>query len=430
MQDHHENKEKLISFFNREILGLEKDFSILALRPKYLPSKEVYFEGDFDFLILKDEFEAILKRLYENCKNNGVNFRLIQKFPNKKKFHFYIDDFEGQSITVEFWTAIEFTKASQLYSFQAKSIYNSLRKNKITQAEALSLIYISHLYHKQKDIFSEENKFRFQIFLGQLQEQKETELQTKTLRLLEEIQSEKISLRRAKHRAQRWLVANGIKSQKESFSKLKLYQKALWKKIFYLHRIVPVVGPDGVGKGTISKNALKPFPNWTDFRFKDLYRMRIFYKHIVLRFFNSKDLKKNKLDEGLGYYIFMLASLTIHILPVYVRWKKVLLDRYFLDYYATPIRYLEENQKPKKLKGYKNMLYLTPIPERMVFMGCKNESLFKRKNELSQTAIDYLQDLYIEFILKKRVPEVLFISTENEVEISVRVLEAFLEEGK
>lgn len=422
-----QNKNKLIFFCKVFLSDLQNQFSMMALRPKYLPDEEAYFLGDFDFLILREEFEAIFKQIYETCKNEGINFKLIQKFPNKKKFHFFIKDAFREAITVELWTSVEFTKNRKLYTFQAKSIFKTIRTNRLSKAETLFLIYLTHLHHKRKNIFSEENKYRFKFFLEAIEKQGTSQFQQEIIRTIQDVSDEKISLRRAKYRANRWLNASGVKSRAQVFSTFKHYRKAAFKKIFYLHRTVPVVGPDGAGKGIVSENALQTLPQWADFRFKDLYRMRVFYKHLVLRFFNPKNLRKNELDEKLGYYIFVLSSLSIYILPVYLRGKKVLLDRYFLDYYATPIRYLSEHQKPKKLKCFNLLLYLTPIPDRMIFMGCQTQSLMERKNELSETAINYLQNLYIEFILRKKIPEILFISTENEVEISVKAMRDFVE---
>lgn len=427
MQENESHQQKrLISFYKEEMAILANRFSMLALRPKFLPSADAYFQGDFDFLILEESFQSIFEYLYERCKNAGINFKFVQKFPNKKKFHFFIDR-PDRAITLELWTAIELTQNRKLHTLDAQSIFDALKKKSLSKNEVLPLIYLTHLFHKQKDIFSAENSFRFGVFLRQLKEEDHPQTIQEITQLLQGVQKEEITLAQANRQAIKMLAAAGIKVHKVPFPVINLYRRALWKKIFNLHRLIPVVGPDGVGKGIVSTNSLKSFENWTDFRFKDLYRMRIFYKHIVLRFFNPKNLKKNKRDEKLGYYIFILASLSIHILPIYLRGKKVLLDRYFIDYYATPIRYLEPDQQPKKLKGYPAMLYFTPIPDKMIFMGCTDESLAARKNELSQTAVNYLQQLYIAFMLTKRIPETLFISTENDVEISVRAMQAFME---
>ncbi|HLS31558.1 MAG TPA: hypothetical protein VK021_11930 [Flavobacteriaceae bacterium] len=424
---HKEERQVLISFFKELIDELKHDFSLLELRPKHLPSTSDYFEGDFDFLIEEKEFTAIFKLLYETCKNRGINFNFIQKFPNKKKFHFFIKHRNSIAITLELWTAIEFTKNKKPHTFSAENIFKTLQINRLRKSEILSLIYVTHLFHKQKNVFSEENKYRFQVFLEKLKAE-QTPISEKVIGILEELKTEKTSLPGANNKALHLLNKSGVKSKKVYFPMIKLYAKAIWHRLFHLYRTIPVVGPDGVGKGIVSELALEHHKDRASFRFKDLYRMRIFYKHIVLRFFNPNDLKKNRLDEDLGYYIFTIASFSIYILPIYLKGKKVLLDRYYLDYYAKPIRYLEENQNPKKLKGYSFLLYLTPVPQQMIFMGCKDQSLKERKNELSQTAVDYLQDLYIEFILKKKIPEILFISTENQVETSVKAMQDFLPE--
>lgn len=425
--DQHQT-DKLISFFKEKVAYLSDRFSILALRPKHLPTKEKHFEGDFDYLILKEEFKTIFTYLYESCKNKGINFRFIQKFPNKKKFYFFIED-QKESITVEFWTAIEYTLRNQLCTFDSESIFETIAEKTLSKPEVLTLIYLTHLYHKQKNVFSTENQYRFKVFFNRLEAAGNTMNSSEAFQLLKNLEIGTFNLRKTSERAVVTLTDAGVISRVESLHKVKHYSKALWKKLFFLHRTIPVVGPDGVGKGIVSENSLKKIKDRASFRFKDLYRMRIFYKHLVLRFFNPKNLKKNRLDEDLGYYIFLLSSVSIYVLPIYLKGKKVLLDRYFLDYYATPIRYLEKGQVPEKLKAYPVMLYLTPTPDKMIFMGCQNDSLIERKNELSQVAVDYLQLLYIEFILEKKIPETLFISTENEIPVSVKTMQDFLLEG-
>lgn len=106
--------------------------------------------------------------------------------------------------------------------------------------------------------------------------------------------------------------------------------------------------------------------------------------------------------------------------------KKILLDRYFMDFFAIPMRSLKEGHQPKKIKLYKTLLFLTPVPNYAVFLGCKDTSLISRKNELPIDAVSFLQKINCEFISKKKLPQTLFISTENKMEISSKVLHDYL----
>lgn len=417
-----ENKEAavLLGFFERLKKELPSRISFLQLRPKRLTSAADNFQGDFDYLIRKKDLPVLLDWVYEQCKNSGINFEFQQKFRNKKKFIFFIS--EELSLTLEFWVNIEFTSGGITRYFSGESIFKSFSSG-VNKHEILALIYITHLYHKQKNVFSAENSFRFSEFKKAFFNKDISE----SVRILQELQKKEISLEAANERAITALKSHGIRDNRNDFLKLKFIAERVWIKLFYLHQTVPVVGPDGVGKGIVSENTITIMPKWTSFRFKDLYRMRIFYKHLVLRFFSRKDEPKNKLDERIGYYIFFVALASIRTLPVYLWRKKVLLDRYYLDYYATPIRYLEGNQEPKKMRLYKLMLFLTPVPMKMVFMGCRDESLQERKNELPMVSVHYLQDLYIEFILAKKIPRMLFLSTENPIDISTKGMKAFIE---
>lgn len=423
------NQEKLVFFFKELMAFSESNLYCLSLRPKRIDTPKDYFKDDFDFLVKIEELPKLYGFIYDYCKINGIHFQLEQKFRNKRKLIFFSDPDLPEKLTLEFWTAIEITQKNSPKILPAKALFESLENNRLKQEELLPLIYFTHLFHKNKEVTSTENKYRIQVYLDRLKVLPQSEIHNRVEQGLKELKTGLPDLHQLNKTALTLLESVGISPKPNDPLKLGFLFSRIWHKVFYLHHIVPVMGPDGVGKGSVSNEGLDQLPSWKSFRFKDLYRMRIFYKHLVLRFFNTKDQPKNKLDEQLGYYIFFVALGSIRFLRLYLGGGNVLLDRYYPDYFATPIRYPEKGEQPKKLKGYSTLLFLTPVPKKMVFMGCSDKSLTARKDELPLISVQYLQDLSIEFILKKKIPTVLFLSTENPVKETGKVLYTFLKEG-
>ncbi len=417
---------ELLAFFDNLKEKLVSNIQMLALRPKLVSDVTSSFTGDFDFIIRKKDVYPALSLIYDFCKNSGVNFTLHQTYKNKRVFKFFTSASENRCITIELWTAVEFTQTGVTKSFASDAIFDAIDAKHVSATELLALIYITHLHHKKKNIFSEENIYRFAVFTKSLHNTENLLNNGETATLLQMIGDRELPLETANENALQLLRKIGLKTSNSLVKDSAYFLFRLNRKLFNLTKVVPVVGPDGVGKGSVSDQALAKLANWVSFRYKALYRIRKVYKarKLLIRNYNNKP--DNMLDEQINHYILFTSFLTIRLLPLVKKEKRILLDRYFLDYLATPIRYLKEGANPRRIPFYGTMLRLTPTPNSMVFMACKTSSLAERKNELSDVSIDFLQHLYCEFILKKRIPVVLFLSTENEMEQSSGALIDFL----
>lgn len=425
MTDIKDEMLKLRDFYEELLYNLKKTRLVVSLRPKLIKDVSDYFKGDFDFIIDKSSFIEIMEIIYSLSKNNGVNFILNQRSVNKKLFKFFINDAYDLSFTIELWTAIEYTEFKSKKSFLSKSILELKESNNIKEIEVLALLYITHLYHKTKDLFSEENQFRFRYFIEKLNaETKNTEL----LAIFRKLKDNEISIDYANNKAIEMLSSLGINCNSTFNEKLKVLIKKIKIKGISLKRIVPIVGPDGVGKGSISHVSLQSVKSFISFRFKSLYRLNKIYRMRLMMLSGYNTEARNQLDEKIPYYIFFLSTISLQALRVLKRNKGILMDRYFTDYLVTPLRYLEGEKVPKKIFLYNFFLFLTPMPNKMIFMGCKDSSLVARKNELPIISVKELQDVYCEFIVKKCMPEILFISTENTVRTSAKAMTWFLTE--
>src|SRR5690606_848222 len=96
--------------------------------------------------------------------------------------------------------------------------------------------------------------------------------------LLRAIGDRQISLADANRNALNILRRACLRSSNSLVKDTTFFLAGLQKKVFNLNGIVPVVGPDGVGKGSISDQAISQLGNWLPFRYKELYRLRKVYK--------------------------------------------------------------------------------------------------------------------------------------------------------
>lgn len=425
--DIEDNKKALLNFFDTLKLEIGVHDNVLSLRPKLIVDLNCNFSGDFDFVIQEKHFPATFEVIYNLCKELGVNFILNQQAQNKKLFKFFIRESDNVFLMLEFWTVVEVTaKDGTLNSFDANTIINTIKNKTLTANEVFSLLFITHLFHKNKNIKTDENTFRFDSFFDDLQKEDASSKDGETFSLLSRLKNDKILLKDANREAIEILANADVRNSRKFSDEVSYFNLRLRNKIFNLKKIVPIIGPDGVGKGAVSEAALSSLNKWAAFPFKMLYRIKGFYSGRLRIVPNFKNKAGNQSDEEIGYFIYFMAWIMIRVLKIFKPTKNILLDRYFLDYLGTPIRYLKENQVPKKLNNYNLLLWLMPVPNTIIFLGCKSESLILRKNELPIVSVDFLQHLYFDFIIKKRPPVTLFVSTENNVDISGQAVQSIL----
>lgn len=411
----------LINFFEEIIEKLETEIEILSLRPKLIKTNDDYFKGDFDFIINKKEYPKVLRIIYCKAKESGINFELKQRFKNKNLFIFFITNKNKLSLKIEFWTAIEFTHKGIKKNYSNEKVFKSISSGIVDKTDLLIFLYITHLYHKKKDINSLENRYRFEIFF------RNSNNVTDATRLLKKIKVGPKSIEEVNKSAIDILKSYGITPTPTIQLKFKSLIHKVKFKCLYIKKIIPIVGPDGVGKGVVTNESLKSLRNVSSYRFKKLYRLNKIYSLRLKLLFNNTREPKNILDERILYYIFFTSLISFQNLKFSLKNNSILLDRYFPDYFASPIRHLNKGKVPKKAAFYKTILFLTPVPHKMIFMGCQNSSLIERKNELPLRSVKFMETIYIEFIEKKRLPEVLFISTENEITVSSNSMVNFIQ---
>ena len=173
MTDTISSKDRLYDCFIKLIDCFQSnDMPVVLLRPKKFGKYES-FEGDYDFLYRRDSIQKIISVIHALCKDEGVHFEVNQKAMAKCLITLFVE-VNSEGIVMEFWPHIELKSGKKdLKSLiSSEAIFNS-KLMEANRPALLCLIYITHLYHKNKDIFTEENVWRFNEYRSSLEERRE-----------------------------------------------------------------------------------------------------------------------------------------------------------------------------------------------------------------------------------------------------------------
>ena len=215
---------------------------------------------------------------------------------------------------------------------------------------------------------------------------------------------------------------NGPTSLKKSLFRLKC-------NILKAIRIIPIIGPDGVGKTSLllevrtsinEKNIYK--------RFKKIVRRSIIYN--ILYPINKKILKKQMgkrpekdqhddknskliITAGLIYYPYL-------ILLSLIKNRLIFVDRFFQDAFLENISFKEKDTQLRT--NWESTLKFIPTTFWFVHLDAKSDVIMQRKDELTIDDIDKYRSLNFEMYLKKSSVIYTYINTGNEISQCKRIL--------
>lgn len=206
--------------------------------------------------------------------------------------------------------------------------------------------------------------------------------------------------------------------------KIKAYN---YKKLYNLRkllRIIPIIGPDGVGKTTLIQETIKYLKiPVIQKRFKKIVRRSVLYNLIhpinknILRYKYGKKLEKDQHDDlnskliisaGLIYYPYLM------ILTLFKN-KPIIVDRFFSDTLLENISFRDKQTRLRS--GWKIALIFIPKTFWIVHLDAKEETILKRKDELSADDVEQYRKLNFEIYLKNPALTYSYINTENSIEV-------------
>ncbi len=420
------NREKSLSVLNNVMKRCcEEKVPFFELRPKE-KTKEASMYGDYDFFTEKKNLLKVFQFFLENSISSGISFNLTREKPEKWKIFFPCEE-KDKGIVLEIWNNIEVSSASKKNkllrsTLKTKNIDRYIsysKKEPFLDPNIGALIYLTHLFYKEKDFKKGEVQKRIKWFIKTLtlnQGNADKKLGEETINLLKK--ASKKNIKEVNREALRLL--NKISIKKESF--VLIICRRIWGKTINIFlfsiggKMMYILGPDGSGKSFLVKKIV----NHSKFKQKKVFvsRFKNFYRRIKLYGLLNYILRKkhkekrNLVDERLSTFLCFTSLTMLIIFRVIKPFKSLLMDRYFFDYYYKGIR----NKKLAVEKTFfaKYFSFLVPIPNHLIVCYCREETRLGRKpGEVESDSAFLLYKTYLQEITRKGIKKSYFIFTEK-----------------
>lgn len=203
------------------------------------------------------------------------------------------------------------------------------------------------------------------------------------------------------------------------------------KKINFLKKIniIPVIGPDGVGKSTILNEVINTLEERVFFkRFKKVVRNSVLYnifhplnKNSVRKKVGKKSVKNQ--HDDIHYLLCILSALSAYpylLFQILVKKRIVFLDRFFYDYLLKNISFL--NKETYLRENWRLLLKIIPRSYFLIHLDADAKIILSRKEELSKDDIDKYRKLNFKLYLEKPSIVYLYINTGLKIERCKEVL--------
>ena len=184
-------------------------------------------------------------------------------------------------------------------------------------------------------------------------------------------------------------------------------------------KIIPVVGPDGAGKTTLSKETIKDVKqNTTYIRYKKVIRGSVIYNifYSINRWIAWKKPIRNQHDDT-HYLLSIFACLGFYpylIFQTLFRKKIYLMDRYFYDYLLKDISYFERITTLRE--NWKFLLKFIPKPYVLFHIDADAKIILSRKEGLTVDDVEKYRTL--NFTLYLNNPSIVYLYVNSGIEIN------------
>jgi len=387
----------------------EKNIAMPSLR--YKPyTKEVAFSGDYDFITSPKSIDSILQTLFELASSYCINF-VIDRIKYGKIMIYIYNKYDDNSIILEIWTYLDVKCPKSLgyilWEDIEKEIVSDTKKGYALSLEFEALYYIAHLQSKKKDLRVALIQMRLHHYLDALKAKKSDLVKFYEILLKDATSLDEIAAKVNGILIEKGLLytnANREKAAKVLEIRLKRAQARIYAQLLRKIKVIPVVGPDGVGKTSIIEGIKKNAHSKINYyRFKGLFRHSLLYKlsSLYLRKKLPQSMPKNQYDDIYGAWLIRIASLRypLVVLSAWLSGRFYFSDRFFHDYIIQDTRFLEKEAKLRK--NWKELLKFIPNSFWFIHLDAPTEVILSRKEELNAIAIEHYREYIFQMYLQK-----------------------------
>jgi hypothetical protein len=421
----------------------EQRVPVVQLRAKPVEERSA-FEGDFDLICDPAAFASVVELALRACIAHGTSAVVDQSSPYKRRINFG-DGHPDDTIVAELWPHAELRTVDGRNRVAAVR-WSDLRPYVTSSGQLpeaiLGLLYIGHLHHKRKDLRAAEVLSRLEALQATLAA-RDDPMSSRTSAILDPLLREEPDLPAAHRAAVTALTECGVRIRPLTRATPTRVRRAVARRTRRTARpaMVPVVGPDGVGKtalvASVERGAVAEGRRVGHLVFKSIFRdaipVRLLLRAARLRDRHTHDRTKRNLMEERHPHVVMISALTRWPL-VRRRWARsdghaadlVLVDRYFWDYLLV-LR--DPSVAARPITAHRAYAAVVPRPEQAIVLGCSTAVIHQRKQELSAEAIDALYRSYCRHIVSRRVPRTLLLSTEIDLGTTGARTVRFLRDG-
>lgn len=420
-----------------KIIRSSNGLNIKLVPLRYKPiNLDVAFSGDYDFIISEIDLQKFLKLIFQTCTQEAINFTIVKAKFGKTQIHFY-DTSSDRYITFELWNHLEvkdpanntqrYVLWEDIESYVKETLHDGYRLEKEVEA----LYYISHLATKNKNVNTPEIKERIQYYHYFTED-------NEIISLYDQLVKDPSELRKIAIVANTMLVTNGIlfpaknqiKSNEIKKLRLKIAIYRFWNHFYRRFKVIPLVGPDGVGKTTLIESVKSKNPKKIKYyRFKRLFRRSIIYTilHKFWEVTSCNEYAKNQIDDVYAYWIFWIAKLRFPFFLFYNLFNRkfILTDRYFHDFLFEGIRFPETVTILRK--HWHDLLSSIPKTYSFIQLDAAERVILSRKQEMLKEDIVFYRENMFLFYLDTPSYIYSYINTKNTPEQCVYVIQHIIE---
>ena len=384
----------------------------LMIRPKALHDTSL-FVGDIDMLISPDAYLNFLLCVKNICRKDGLSFYVKRKKHSKLELTIF-DLSSDLTVMFDLWFYLDvrYGKNKKYISWETLIDKHAIIEESgrfSLEKDFSALFYISHLYSKKKDLSNKEVQARVTYFLN-------TEPSEKICLYLQNLNEDTYS------KVYDYFLKQGYYDGTTASLTRKL--------MFKLSSVgqfsnACVVGPDGVGKGTIIELLLERTAS-KYYRFKKTFRKSLLYilQHSLLR--NKKD-SKNVFDEKNRKNLFWFSLSRSYLVMLFnFGRKRLIFDRYFYDLMINGLR--SESIKMEKGDDFESKLKWAPKLKTVIQLDAPANVIRERKAELPDDKVDALSCLYLECAVSSHPKEFLYLNTDQSLDNIKDFLEKLINE--